>query len=177
MAKMGCYCGAAMSNVSCPSENVIYVMKKERVVSALKYNPQITLIDFITNWDVLTNAKKLFIPEDYDFWYCTECKRVYKSDTHIGGNKLAAYKLDTEPIQISKKNLSTLSELIVFTDKEEDDAIEKEPQMTLSSFLASLTDRQYYISDNEDTVYVYDRKNDHIVLVYRSEKLLDCVSQ
>ena len=73
MARMGCYCGASMSNVNCPSDNIFYVIEKDRVDEALRYNPQITLMDFLTNWDSMTDAKRSFIPEEYDFWYCTQC--------------------------------------------------------------------------------------------------------
>lgn len=60
MAKMACYCGASMSNVDCPSENVLYVMNKDRVESALKYNSQITLI-IVKQYD--TEFAHIFVAE------------------------------------------------------------------------------------------------------------------
>lgn len=172
MAKMACYCGASMSNVDCPSENVIYVMKKDRVESALKYNQQITLIDFITNWDDLKDAKKSFISEDYDFWYCTRCKRVYKSEIKIGGNKLAAYAYDPKVDSIDKATLFSMQELIVFTDNEEYDAVEKEPPTLLADFISSLYAKRYFITDDGSTVYAYDCNKNCVIFCYHSEELM-----
>ena len=172
MAKMACYCGASMSNVDCPSENVIYVLKKDRVESALKYNPQISLIDFITNWDVLKNAKKPFISEDYDFWYCTQCKRVYQSEIKIGGNKLAVYAYDTNVDLIDKETLLSMQELIVFTDIEEYGATEKEPPASLSDFVSSLSATRYFISNDGSIVYAYNNEKQCVTFCYRSEELM-----
>lgn len=172
MAKMACYCGASMSNVDCPSENVIYVMNKERVESALKYNHQITLIDFITNWDVLKDTKKPFISEEYDFWYCTQCKRVYQSEIKIGGNKLAVYAYDPEVDSIDQETLFSLQELIVFTDIEEYNATETEPPTSLEDFVSSLSGMRYFITDDGSTVYAYDCEKSCVEFCYRAGELM-----
>ena len=172
MAKMACYCGASMSNVDCPSENVIYIMKKDRVESALKYNPQISLIDFITNWDILKDTKKSFISEDYDFWYCTQCKRVYQSEIKIGGNKLAAYAYDPNIDPIDEDRLFSMQELIVFTDIEEYNATEKEPPTSLADFVSSISGTRYYITDDGSTVYVYDCEKGRVIFCYRAQELM-----
>ena len=172
MAKMACYCGASMSNVDCPSENVIYVIKKDRVDSALKYNPQISLIDFITNWDILKDTKKPFISEDYDFWYCTQCKRVYQSEIKIGGNKLAAYAYDPNSDPIDEDLLFSMQELIVFTDIEEYDATEKEPPTSLADFVSSLSATRYFITDDGSKVYAYDCEKHCVIFCYHTEELM-----
>ncbi|MBQ9415823.1 MAG: hypothetical protein IJU20_03150 [Clostridia bacterium] len=176
MAKMACYCGASMSNVDCPSENVLYVMNKDRVQSALKYNSQITLIDFITNWDSLKDAKKLFISEDYDFWYCTQCKRVYQSEIKIGGNKLAVYTYYPDVDPIDKEVLFSMQELIVFTDIEEYDATEKDPPTLLADFISSLSAKRYFITDDGSVVYAYDCENECVLFSYHSEELMEIPS-
>ena len=174
---MACYCGASMSNSDCPSENVIYVVSKDRVDSAIKYNPQITLIDFITNWDVLTDTKKSFISEDYDFWYCTECKRVYQSEIRIGGNKLAAYVFEPKIEPIDKEILFSMNELVVFTDIEEDFVTEKDPSTLLTVFISSLSGKRFFITDDLSTVYAYERAKNSIEYAYQSEKLMSQLSQ
>ena len=172
MAKMACYCGASMSNVDCPSDNIIFIMRKERIESAIKYNPQITLIDFITNWDVLTESKKLFTSEEYDFWYCTECKRVYQTEIKIGGNKLASYVYNPDVESVDTDTLFAMQELIVFTDSEEDSAAEKEPSVLLSDFVLSLSGKRFFISNDLNTVYAYDCAKKSIVYEYQAEKLM-----
>ena len=169
MAHMGCRCGASLSNVMCPSENVIYVLTKKRVVSALAYNADITLMDFITNWDVLTDTKKVFISEEYYFWYCTECKRVIQCEMHIGGKALSVYKLVENKSTVNLNELSKMEELIVFTNIEEDAATENDSSVKLTSFIDSLPKMRYFISDDHTHVYAYDCKLEKLSFVYQLE--------
>ncbi len=173
MAKIGCYCGASLSNVNCPSENIIYIIRKERVESALRYNPEITLADFVTNWDSLSDSRKEFTPDFYDFWYCTECKRVYKVESQIGGKKLAAYQFIQAFEPIAENELFSLDELIVFSDKEEDDATENDPSILLKSFLDTIPTIRYFITDDKEYVYAYDCTDKQISFCYRSESLME----
>lgn len=172
MAHMKCRCGASLSNVMCPTENIIYVMSKKRVESALAYNADITLMDFITNWDVLTDSKKVFISEEYDFWYCTTCKRVYQCEMHIGGELMAAYKLAECNSSIDASNLLDMEELLVFSDIEEDNATETEPSIKLSSFINSLNATRYFISGDRQFVYAYNCNAKMVSFVYQTEALL-----
>lgn len=169
MARLGCKCGNTLSNSMCPSENVIYVMNKKRVEAALGYNPHLTLMDFITNWDELTDSKRVFISEEYDFWYCTECKRVIQCEIHIGGKALAVYKPVANEISIAFNELLRLEELIVFTNFAEDAATESDPPIKLSCFIDSLPKIRYFISDDRQFVYVYDCDAKKVSSVYQFE--------
>jgi len=172
MAHMKCRCGASLSNVMCPSENVIYVMAKKRVESALAYNADITLMDFITNWDVLTGSQKVFISKEYDFWYCTECKRVIQCEMRIGGKALAVYKPIENDFVVDFNNLIKMVELLVFTNIEEDTATENDSSVKLSSFINSLAKIRYFISDDCQFVYAYDCNAKKVSFVYQAEALL-----
>jgi len=172
MARFGCICGNTLSNSICPSENIIYIMTRKRVDSALAYNTDITLMDFITNWDVLTDSKKVFISEEYDFWYCTECKRVSQCEIHIGGKALAVYKPVESDSVVDFNNLIKMEELIVFTDIEEDTATEKDSTVKLSSFIDSLAKIRYFISDDCQFIYAYDCNAKKVSFVYQAEALL-----
>jgi len=156
----------------CPSENIIYVIKKDRIDAALSYNPHLTLMDFISNWDVLTNSKKIFISDEYSYWYCTECKRVTLCEIHIGGKALSVYQPVVNESTIVFNELSKMEELVVFSNIAEDNATEKDAYVSLKSFLKSLPEVRYFISADKRNIYGYDCNVEQITFVYQSEAIM-----
>ena len=57
MARLGCHCGADMTNTDGPSPHRLNVFLKSEVDKALSYNPDIPLWDFYTGWDELAECK------------------------------------------------------------------------------------------------------------------------
>ena len=80
MARLGCHCGADMTNTDGPSPHRLNVFLKSEVDKALSYNPDIPLWDFYTGWDELAECRNSFQnrSEPVEYWYCTECKRIYE---------------------------------------------------------------------------------------------------
>ncbi len=77
---------------------------------------------------------------------------------HIGGKKLAVYQYFQDHEPVAENALFSMGELIIFSDKEEDAATEKEPMVLLKSFLYTLPPIRYFITeDNEyQTTAAYD---------------------
>ncbi len=60
MARLGCHCGADMTNTDGPSPHRLNVFLKSEVDKALSYNPDIPLWDFYTGWDELAECRNSF---------------------------------------------------------------------------------------------------------------------
>ena len=73
MGRLGCNCGATMSNVDSPSKNMLEVYTAAEVSEAIKADRDISLWDFST------------LDRPYEYWYCTECRRVHKVDNALYG--------------------------------------------------------------------------------------------
>ena len=65
MAHARCLCGYRMSNVSCPSDDILMVFRKKDVETAIKENPKQLLVDF-----EMESCQS-------EYWYCHSCKRIY----------------------------------------------------------------------------------------------------
>lgn len=76
MTRLGCRCGAGMTNTVCPSSHQLNVFLKSEIEEALSYNPDIPLWDLYTGWDELAECENSFQnrTEPVEYWYCTECK-------------------------------------------------------------------------------------------------------
>ena len=66
VSRLGCKCGETLSWVSCPSENIIHVWHKTDVDNKLTDRPLVTALDFYSEDSEF----------GYEYWYCTECKRI-----------------------------------------------------------------------------------------------------
>ena len=60
----------------------------------------------------------------------------------------------------------------MFTDVEEYDATEKEPQISLADFILSLSTVRYFITNDSSTVYAYDYEKDCERFCYHNEELM-----
>lgn len=60
MARLGCRCGAEMTNTIVPSRNEINVFYESEAEEAIQMNPEIQLWDFYTGWDERNNCGNSF---------------------------------------------------------------------------------------------------------------------
>lgn len=144
MGRLGCNCGAIMSNVDCPSKNMLEVYTAAEVDSAIKADKNITLWDFST------------MDRPYEYWYCTDCRRVHKVDNTIG-RCILRYK----PIGIPVNPPGMIglpsgwSEVYVVTDTELDAVTEKDFGIKLTDYLPTVSRRVMLSPDKRDAI-VYD---------------------
>ena len=114
MARLGCHCGADMTNTDGPSPHRLNVFLKSEVDKALSYNPDIPLWDFYTGWDELAECRNSFQnrSEPVEYWYCTECKRIYEVQAVSCGRILRNFKYVSEPTE--QCNLDGFEELFIY---------------------------------------------------------------
>lgn len=157
MARLGCKCGAEMSNTMAPSKNNLNVYYICEAKEAIQNNPNIKLWDFYTGWDEINNCKDSFQKrdEDVEYWYCTECKRLYEVQAVSCGKILKTYE-PCENKDIIMPDILCLDELIFLWDVEMDELLSKNDKMTLTEYLAQTTFPKYYISKDKKTIYVVD---------------------
>ncbi len=63
MARLGCKCGADMTNTISPSKNIINIFYLKEAMNAINSNPRIRLWDFYTGWDDKITAIIVFRKE------------------------------------------------------------------------------------------------------------------
>jgi hypothetical protein len=173
MARLGCLCGAEMSNTIAPSTNIISIFYKKEIEKVLEYNPSIRLWDLYTGWDELDNCNKSFQDrvESVEYWYCTQCQRVYEVQAKSCGKILRVYKKNCERCDLNIDVLKGLEELIVLTDLEMDQVLSLEEDRTLKQYLDEEKTQQFFISKDERIVYMYNNKTNN-TFVYNQEDVV-----
>ena len=93
MARLGCKCGHTMGGSECPSPYSLYVYYSQEVETAIAENTDLRLMDFVMNWDELHKCRKEYMKrsEPVEYWYCTECHRVYELQAPSRGHWLRVY--------------------------------------------------------------------------------------
>ncbi|WP_027205892.1 hypothetical protein [Butyrivibrio fibrisolvens] len=171
MARLGCRCGAEMTNTIAPSNNIISIYYMKEVMDAIDLDPQIRLWDFYTGWDEKNNCNRSFQKrnEPVEYWYCTSCNRVYEVQARSCGKIIRCYRLDDEPYT-NELDFSSLTELLVLSDTHMDTLLSKNKELTLLSYLAHNTRSKVYISKDEKIAYIHDTNLDN-TKVYHIEDL------
>ncbi len=168
MARLGCKCGAEMTNTISPSKNRLNVYSIKEVMDAIKANPQIRLWDFYTGWDENNNCNNSFQDRDepIEYWYCTNCKRVYEVQAKPCGRITRVYCISEDSHSI-ETDYSSLTELLVLTDIEMDKILSQNEKKTLQEYLDQRELPKVFISADERTVYVKNENNN--TMVYHCE--------
>lgn len=151
MARLGCRCGATMGTSMCPSPYSIFIYYDSEVRQAIVDDPDITLMDFLTDWDEKHECQKEFMhrPEPVEYWYCIECRRIYEVQAHVGGRWLRVYRRSTDLIPMSFEGWPRI---YVMTDMETYAATEMDIKTKLSDYLAQHDAVQYLLSPDESIV-------------------------
>lgn len=170
MARLSCKCGHVMGSSDSPSPYSIYVYYAGEIENAIAYNDCIKLMDFITNWDSLNDCEKTYSirSDEVDYWFCTECHRVYECQLNIGGHWLRNYKKLDEISSIS--NETDLRDLYVFSDFVFDKAVEENPDITLKDFIDNL-EKEYKITEDEKKVFISKKDTGEIISCYQLEEV------
>ena len=170
MARLGCSCGAAMSTVDCPSPHIYHIFTQAEVTAALNANSNCRFWDFYTNWDSEKDEKHLFTSEEYKYWYCTACGRVYQVQAIPQGRWVKKYQ-PSEDISFLTGDITRWEKLFVYSDKVVDRITEKDFNITLAAFVDHKNhEYEFYISPCSSTIAVCDRKTKALVKVYHLEE-------
>lgn len=156
MARLGCYCGACMSNTECPSPHRLNIFLKSEIDAAISYNPDISLWDFYTGWDESAECRNSFQnrPEPVEYWHCTECRRIFEVQAVSCGRIIRGFK----PVSFSPDeagNLDGFEELFVLWDIEMDEYLGIDRDYPLRDYISGVRIK-HYISPDCKTVYIFD---------------------
>lgn len=174
MARLGCKCGHTMGGSECPSPYNYYVYYADEVTNALADNKNLRLIDFITNWDDRQECRKEYMTrkEPVDYWYCTECKRVYECQAHSGGHWLRVYRREDDVKCETGKQ--SLVRLYAFSEVHSDNTMEEKPDISLAEYVFELP-VDFYASADETIVYAFNRNSETPIFAYVLEETLPSV--
>lgn len=170
MARLGCICGAEMTNTEAPSKNRLNIFYLKEAEAAIEKNSQIRLWDFYTGWDEKNECKNSFQnrEEPVEYWYCPKCKRVYEVQAKSLGRIVRAFAVENKNIA-NERPAQEKEELIVLFDTEMDELLTNNEMMTLAEYLKTNRAERFYISADANLVYVV--KNDQgISRVYKRER-------
>ena len=159
MGRLGCNCGATMSNVDSPSRNMLEIYTAAEVDAVIKSEKNITLWDFST------------MNRPYEYWYCTDCRRVHKVDNTIG-RCILRYK--PAGASINQAGIigipANWSELYVITDTELDTVTEKDFNIKLIDYLPKIP-RRVMLSPEQSNAIVYDTISGREIDRYEAEQV------
>lgn len=172
MARLSCKCGAEMTNTLSPSPHSLKIFYRKEIETAIQANPDIRVWDLYSGWDEKRGCDNSFQDrsEPVQYWYCEDCKRVYEIQDVSCGKILRDYKPDYDNFENLPEvsEITSYREIIVLTDIEMDLLLSFSEEKKLSDYMGSVGEKRYYISENEEAVYVL-RDEKQIVCVYREE--------
>lgn len=171
MARLGCKCGHTMGGSECPSPYSLYVYYSNEVETAMAEYAGLRLMDFIMNWDEQHECRKDFMnrKEPVEYWYCTECGRVYELQALSRGHWLRVYSKMEEVAEPLDKD--TLVKLYVFSDVYCENILETDPDILLSEFVQKF-ETDYFVSEDERVVYAFNKNDGTLLLAYKLEEVL-----
>ena len=144
MGRLGCNCGAIMSSVDCPSQNIIHIFTEQEVEETVKNRPSLRL------WDFRSEHRQ------YEYWYCTDCGRVHQVDVDTGCCVLRYVPVGASDDQYVILAIpSDWSELYVITDVELDEVTEHDFSITLADYLPKIK-RRVMLSPDQRTAIVFN---------------------
>ncbi len=153
MAGLLCRCGAGMETTTCPSPHKLMIYYKCEIDAALQLDPNITLSDFLSDWSTLRNCHHSYMnrKEPVEYWFCTECSRVYEVQAKPLGHWLRIFKL----INSDVADYDNWKQIFVLLDVETDDATERDVNASLNQYLKDHDSMKYYISPDESEIVAY----------------------
>lgn len=156
MSGLMCLCGHRIGTSECPSPYNIMVYYKSEIDDALSLNPNILVLDFLEDWDPITESSRTYMHRQEPVFYyrCPKCKRVYEVQAKPGGRWLRVFKLEKSSFDNNEHD--GWKQIYVLTDIETDKATEENPNITLEQFLNTHNSREYFISPDETRVIEYN---------------------
>ena len=166
MAGLLCRCGYGMESTLCPSPYKLIIYYKNEIDVAMQIDPNITLIDFLNNWSTLNNSPYTYMNrrEPVEYWFCTQCNRVYEIQAKPLGHWLRIFKMTTDnSVNI---DFNSWKQIFIFSDVDTDAATEKNINLTLNQYIDAHISKQYFLSPDESQVIV---RTDNTLTVYSLE--------
>jgi hypothetical protein len=155
-----------MTDTEGPSPHLLNVFLKSEIEEALSYNPDICLWDLYTGWDELAECSNSFQKrsELVEYWYCTECKRVYEVQAISCGKILRCFK--PIPAPAGEYSLEGFEELFILWDTEMDDIICKDRYFLLKNYIAEPAKVKFFISADQKTTYGLNAATNKLICKY-----------
>jgi hypothetical protein len=163
MARLKCKCGNSLSNSTDYETDIYYIFSKREILEAIQKNPQLLYWDFYVDRET-----------EYDYWYCSRCKRMMECSMQ-SGVVLRKYK----PIHIDEKEkkieTSSWTEFYSYSDNElltlTDKNYEQGYKMTLREFYEKYPRKYFYrISPDKTRVFAYETDSEKLVFIYEQEE-------
>ena len=165
MSQLGCRCGNRLTKTDCPSPCSIDIFYKEEIDNAIQSDSNITLHNFLSGWDEIYACQHEFMirPESVDYWFCPECKRVYEVQNKPQGRWLRIYQRSAPDVLT---RFDEWRQIYVMPDIETDAATEENWEITLSAYLKHHSSIVCFLSPDENTACLIDRKTDKFLYCY-----------
>lgn len=166
MARLRCRCGEDMYTSEDPSPCIIDVYYEPEILQAISDDPDITLHNFMMEWDEKNDCEKIFMQrsEPVDYWFCPKCKRVYECQCMpVGLHWLRIFKRTEAPVP---KEYSNWKRIVVITDTDRFNAIEEDEDMLLAVFMRWHDSPIYYISPDDTIVHALDKRSREVLFSY-----------
>lgn len=161
MGRLGCKCGAVLSNVDSPNDVDLWGFEGSLIDKLLVDDPTILLTDVVMDHS---------LPEVY-FWYCNACGRVYVFRRYQQMCQRIYHVQECDDDK-SPENILKLRLLYFYTDKQVELPTEKDFNYSLKDFFEDLPHPyKYYITDDLSKAYVYDAKHNKVVNCYVLENI------
>ena len=169
MSKLLCKCGEGMSKSDCPSPNSLYIFYKDEVDSAIQHDPNIALHSFLSGWDDNKHCHRTYSlrKEPVDYWYCTECKRIYEVQLIPGGRWLRVFNRIDVAV---KDDYSKWKRIYVLTDCDTDAATEENYDIRLVDYLNRHDSIHFYLAHDEKNACALDVATGTVLYSYELEE-------
>ena len=168
MARLGCKCGSDMCTSDSPSPYMLDIYYASEIRQVLANDPDIKLHDFLMGWSEKEGCQKEYRQrsEPVEYWYCTECQRVYEVQAVQGGRWLRIYKRSDA---ISNADYSHWKLIYVMPDTETDTATEANLAISLADYLKQHDAVHYYLSPDETLALAVDGATSKPLFCYKLE--------
>ena len=158
-----------MGTSDCPSPYSLDIYYASEVQQALSDDPDITLFDFLLGWSEKEGRRKEYQhrKEPVEYWYCTECRRVYEVQAVARGRWLRIYKMVDSGEVI---DYAGWTQIYVMPDTETDAATEENFGITLAEYVKQHDAVNYYLSPDETTAVGVRKEQSMQLLRYKLEE-------
>ena len=175
MATLLCKCGEGMHTTDCPSPYIVDIYYKAEADKAINDDPNITLHNFLIDWDEKNNCQRRFMKrtEPVDYWFCPVCKRVYEVQNIPHGRWLRIYKKTNIPVS---ESFDGWKQIYVMPDADTDAAMEEEWEIHLSDYLKQHDSVLYYLSPDETIIHAVEKSSSKVLYSYELEDSWSSIS-
>jgi hypothetical protein len=147
------------------------VYYQSEIEEALSDQSNLRLQDFLAGWDETNECQKQYMKREtpVEYWFCTECKRVYEVQIH--GRWLRVFQRQEPSSPTLPQIDGNWKRIYVFPDTVTDTATEADADIGLSDFIKqNCFAREYHSSPDERLVVARNASTKAIEFCYRLEE-------